>query len=407
MAWLEKRGKSFHVNFFHGGRHYSRSLKTGDPKKAEGAKARLEENLADVERGRLETPAGADLAAFLLSDGRLARKVVVAKDLTLGELFGRYQKEVTEGSKDPGTRYTEDIHIAHLLRLIGGESVLPAISTETLQGYVNTRSAETGRRGERLSHVTIKKEVGTFAAVWNKWAFPLGLVAGPAPTKGLTYRKTRAKPPFQTFEQITRQVARGGLTEAQQRVLWDSVFLTLPEVTELLGHVRGTRFPWVYPMFVFAAHTGARRSEVLRSQVDDFDFAGKMVRVREKKKDRTKEMTFRHVPLSPFLAEVMMGWLAAHPGGRLTVCEAPDLPITVQMSSHHFDWALEGTKWENLTGWHTLRHSFASNCALKGVDQRIIDEWMGHQTEEMRRRYRHLFPHQQQAAIRLVFGEGP
>jgi hypothetical protein len=32
---------------------------------------------------------------------------------------------------------------------------------------------------------------------------------------------------------------------------------------------------------------------------------------------------------------------------------------------------------------------------------------MGHQTEEMRRRYRHLFPHQQQAAIRLVFGEGP
>jgi hypothetical protein len=27
---------------------------------------------------------------------------------------------------------------------------------------------------------------------------------------------------------------------------------------------------------------------------------------------------------------------------------------------------------------------------------------MGHQTEEMRRRYRHLIPNQQQAAIRIV-----
>jgi integrase len=27
-------------------------------------------------------------------------------------------------------------------------------------------------------------------------------------------------------------------------------------------------------MFAFAAYTGARRSEILRSQVDDFDFEG-------------------------------------------------------------------------------------------------------------------------------------
>jgi integrase len=30
-------------------------------------------------------------------------------------------------------------------------------------------------------------------------------------------------------------------------------------------------------MFVFAAHTGARRSEILRSQIDDFDFGSRMV----------------------------------------------------------------------------------------------------------------------------------
>ena len=51
-----------------------------------------------------------------------------------------------------------------------------------------------------------------------------------------------------------------------------------------------------------------------------------------------------------------------------------------------------------------LWHSFASNCAVAGVDQRVTNEWMGHQTEEMVRRYRHLFPEQQRQAIDKVFG---
>ena len=34
-------------------------------------------------------------------------------------------------------------------------------------------------------------------------------------------------------------------------------------------------------------------------------------------------------------------------------------------------------------GFHTFRHSFASNLAVAGVDQRVIDRWMGHTTESM------------------------
>ena len=96
--------------------------------------------------------------------------------------------------------------------------------------------------------------------------------------------------------------------------------------------------------------------------------------------------------------------LKCHPVGQLTICSESNLPLTAQLAAHHFRWAVDGSKWEVLKGWHVLRHSFASNCASKCVDQRLIDEWMGHQTEEMRRRYRHLIPNQQQAAILTVFG---
>lgn len=406
MAWLEKRKDTWHVNFFHGGRHYSRSLKTKSESKAKGFQARLEDNLADVERGRLVIPSGGDLMTVLLTDGKLEHKVVVKKELSFGELLDRYEAELPAGAKERSTRSTEKIHLQHFRRLIGQATAVGCITTETMQRYVNARAQEAGRRENPVSHVTIKKEIGTLASVWNRWASPLGLVTGAAPTKNLLYQKTKAKAPFQTLEQVRRQIERGKLTAEQQRELWDSVYLTLKDIEELLDHVKNDPRPFVYPMFVFAARTGARRSEMLRSQIDDFDFSNKMVRIREKKRDKTKELTFRHVPLSPLLVEVMMGWFAVHPGGSFSFCETAGQEIPGSMANHYFDWVLASTKWERLSGWHVFRHSFASNCAVRGIDQRMIDEWMGHQTEEMRRRYRHLFPHQQHAAMSLVFADG-
>ena len=49
------------------------------------------------------------------------------------------------------------------------------------------------------------------------------------------------------------------------------------------------------------------------------------------------------------------------------------------------DWNLEGSRNWFKIGFHSYRHSFASNLAAAGVDQRIIDEFMGHQTEAMRK----------------------
>ena len=159
-------------------------------------------------------------------------------------------------------------------------------------------------------------------------------------------------------------------------------------------------------MFVFVAHTGARRSEILRSQPDDFDFHSQTVLIREKKKSRTKAITYRRVPMSNLLCDVMRTWIDNRPEGQFTICNGSltTCPTSPFEAHDHFKRTLRGSKWERIRGFHVFRHSFASNLAAASVDQRIIDEWMGHQTEEMRRRYRHLFPEQQRQAIDLVFG---
>jgi integrase len=407
MASLEKRYDGrYRIVFCWQGerRHYS--LGKMPEREARSCLDRLEESLRFVDRGLLEIPPDADLGRYLVSGGRLNAQPTLKSPLTLGELLRRYQVEHPDGVKESSTRSTEKIHIGHLLRIIDRQTAVGGVTTETLQGYVNARAREKGRGRRPISHVTIQKEIGTLASVWNRWARTLGLVDGPAPTKGLVYAKTRAKPPFQTREQIERQLARGGLRAAEIKDLWASLFLTLGQVKELLAHVRdrGGR-PWVHVAFCLAAYTGARRSEMLRSRVDDLDFESGTITIREKKRDRSREMTFRTVPLAPSLIELLRGWLdGGHTGGPYTICGRDGRPLSRQMLAKAFRAAVEGSPWQIVQGYHVLRHSFASNCALKGVDQRIIDAWMGHQTEAMRRRYSHLFPEQQQEAIRSVFG---
>jgi site-specific recombinase XerD len=78
--------------------------------------------------------------------------------------------------------------------------------------------------------------------------------------------------------------------------------------------------------------------------------------------------------------------------------------LTENEASDHFEIALRGSEWSVVLGWHALRHGFASIYASKGIDQRLINAWMGHQPLEQQQRYQHLFPQQQQDAIRSAFG---
>lgn len=42
---------------------------------------------------------------------------------------------------------------------------------------------------------------------------------------------------------------------------------------------------------------------------------------------------------------------------------------------------------------------FLRVTGMDGVDDRLIDHFMGHETEEMRRRYQHLFPEDKRKAL--------
>lgn len=432
----------WNISFRFGGKPHHKSLRTKQEAKAQDEKGRISKTLEAIENGWLPLPPDADFWEFVWSDGRVKSKLVLSDVLTLEKLFARYEEEMPPGAMEENSLATCRLHKKHLLDALGKTITAQSVTTSDLQRYVNKRSKDE-YRGKTISPRTIKKEVATFRAVWN-WGKLHGLVTGDAPTTGLKYDKEEEKHGFLTWAEIEQRIHRGGLTDDEVPELWSALFLSPQQITECLEHVKANAaYAFIYPMFVFVAYTGARRSEMCRSRVEDFDFETKRVCVREKKKDRSVKETRRYVDMTPLLEQVMKSWLTKeYPGGPFTFChgdvvsrsrkrskttghrgektrassyrgriaevrernEKPGRgPLTLNEATDHFKRTLAGSKWEVVRGFHVFRHSFASNLARAGIRQDVIDGMMGHQTEQMRRRYRHLFPQETRDALRKVF----
>jgi integrase len=442
MAALQERNGSYRLIFWFNGKQHTFTIGRVPEAEAEDTAATVGRLVRAVEEKRVKIPAGLDVASFVRQ--RLATLDRETDDTpepaprprdqtTLGTLRDRYVTTHSNGTIEANSLDTVRLHFSHFCRALGEAFPLPELSLSHLQEYIN------GRAKKSISPVTMRKELSTIRAAWN-WGGPMGLTSGPFPAKGLRYPKGKEKPAFMTRAEIEKKVAAG---DGDPDELWECLYLELADIGELLAYAKEhASQPFIYPMVAFAAHTGARRSEMLRALVTDVDFGGNSVLVREKKRARGRQ-TSRRVPLTPALAGVLKEWLAVHPGGRFLFCLGREVARSKKRSSttghrgektrasslkgrmagvkargvrpgavaltkdeahDHFKRTLAGGKWEVLRGFHALRHSFISACASKGVDQRLIDEWVGHTTEEMRKRYRHLYPSAQRDALRSVFG---
>jgi len=413
MAHLRQdRNGNFLVAFRWQGVQFTRSLDTKDEALASTSTAKVEETLMRLKRGWLTIPDGVEPGRFIASGGEITAApepkgdASPGKPVTLEELFRRHREDIPGGARESTTLATEKIHCNHFARILKGSTPVESLTLAVAQRYVAARSREI-YRNKPIRPETILKELETLRKIWG-WGAKVGLVGVSCSWSlaDLQVGKQGGREPFRTFDEIERQLKRGGLSEAERERLWECLYLGGEEVERLLGYVEANAaFPWIHPMFVFCALTGARRSEICRSRIDDFDFEHGVVHIREKKRDRSRSETMRSVDLHPSLVQVTQAWLEMHPGGVHTLANSDGEAITIDQATWHFNRTLAGhARFCKIPGFHTLRHSFASICASRGIDQRIIDKWMGHQTAEMRARYQHLFPASRKSAIESLLG---
>lgn len=424
MASLVLKGGSFNVAFRFQGLRFHRSLETNSRKQADGLLAAIDETLGLIKRGRIVMPDGLttdEMWQFVRSGGAQTNLARVVKTIKQSEVWQRYLESFPVGSKAETSLATEKIHRDHFLAVLG-DVAFQSITPATLQQYVARRGKQKGLRGRLIQPDTIVKELQTFRQVWNFAQHTERIVSGDNPVDHVRKGRGSEKAPFQIFYDVVEQsqpleAARDALQKAKGSdkaiahlgheiaQIWESVYLDKDAVLDLLDYVAVTAIePEAYPAICMVALTGCRRSEMMRSEKADWNFQLGCVAIREtKRKKRHKAGSFRSVDIHPRLAQVMRDWFADHPGGKFAIAKAGGKNLTCKEAVGIWNRTLRGSKWARLSGYHVLRHSFVSILAAAGKEQAVIDAFVGHQTDEMRQRYRHLFPAQREGVLAKVF----
>ncbi len=253
--------------------------------------------------------------------------------LTLAALRDDYFRAVGGGAVEANTLSTTRVHFAHLVTTFGAGLELERVAPADLRRHIE-------RRQGHVAPVTLRKELATLKTAWA-WAATMGRVARPFPVGKLVYRKDAEKLPFMTWAEVQSRLAAGGDAAA----LRESLYLDTREIDELLGFVRTAKGPnWLHPLCYLAAHTGMRRSELLRAAPIDLDFVAGVVTVRENKRVKG-QLTTRRVPLTRFAEGVLRAWCAARPGAKFLFGKGPVM-VSVQAAQELFRAAVRGSKWD-------------------------------------------------------------
>jgi integrase len=403
MANLGKKKGIYLARFRFQGKEYKKSLKTTDRKAAEGAMHRVEDALHRLAINVITVPEGVDPGDFIVSGGTLtgpARKVQSRPVPTLAEAVQEYTENI--GHLAESSRSTVRGHLRSLQKKLATKlgDPLGRVEQRDLEAFLQARLKE-------RSPTTVSKERVSIMQVFD-WAVRVGYLPA-SPAAQLTRVKSAGDlPAFRTYEEIEAVVARGGLTPREVLSLWDSLYLSPAQVAELLATVRERSVYDVSAILhAIPAYTGMRRGEILRLRWADVEFDQDAIIARSKKQSHQVVETARRIDLHPELKRILLEWRDRRRTGQFVVCDSGSFDmLTSQETSGRFYYPLRRTRWclNNTKDWfkigfHTYRHSFASNLAAVGVDQRLVDEWMGHQTEAMRKRYRHLFPKNRRSAI--------
>jgi integrase len=149
----------------------------------------------------------------------------------------------------------------------------------------------------------------------------------------------------------------------------------------------------LHPIVVFALHTGMRKGEILSLTWSKINEG--FIHVEETKSD-----TSRQVPINKNVQEVLDNQQKKNPDNSPFVFCKSDGSMLKEIKTS-FRTALQKAKITNFC-FHSLRHTFASYLAMRGVSMKVIQEILGHQDIRTTMRYAHLSPEQHQNAVKIL-----
>ncbi|MBV1699526.1 MAG: site-specific integrase [Hyphomicrobiales bacterium] len=177
-------------------------------------------------------------------------------------------------------------------------------------------------------------------------------------------------------------------------------YLSPDECSLLLSSARGT----TYEMILTALRTGMRQGELKGLQWPSIDWQNRSIAVQHSRCDFSGELTspknnrIRHIPMDTDVYEML--WRRKQCTGYVFLNER-ERPFDEQALRRRLARVRHRAGLRKI-GWHTLRHTFASHLAMRGVPMTAIQTLLGHSSITTTMRYAHLAPSALRAAIDML-----
>ncbi len=256
-------------------------------------------------------------------------------------------------SKPNKKSWKSDFHNLKRLRSTFGGRYLYDITQKDIEQY----KAE---RKEEVAAATVNRELATLKTMFNK-AIQWGILES-SPAKHVKFFK-----------------------ENNIRLR----YLEKEEIKKLIkacsDHLR--------PIVTLALNTGMRRGELLSLKWHDIDFQKGIIYLLD-----TKNGDRREIPLNDLAKKTLVG-VRKHPESPCVFCNKDGKAYHDVRKS--FFAALRKCDIINFH-FHDLRHTFASQLVMSGVDLNTVRELMGHRDIKMTLRYAHLSPDHKRRAVEVL-----
>jgi integrase len=176
-------------------------------------------------------------------------------------------------------------------------------------------------------------------------------------------------------------------------------YLTTRE-RETKPELNGKFADYLKPMILVSLYSGLRRGSLFGLKWSDIDFYTKTMTIRP---DNDKPEKTLQLPMNSVVVETLAAWKEQSNPVEDEALVFPSPVSGGELNNVKKSWAnlLKEAQITNFR-WHDMRHDFASQLVMKGVDLNTVRELMGHADMKMTMRYAHLAPSSKLRAVEVL-----
>jgi integrase len=271
------------------------------------------------------------------------------------------------------------------------------ISIADVERWRAKKREEKGSKGS-----TLNRQVTALRAALN-WAVKRGIIEGHLLGRLERVREDDSDTKIRYLLPEERERLFAALDAREERIRHGrdnhNEWLDEREEKALPSLREGVFVDYLKPMTIVSLNTGIRRGSMFRLLWSDIDFREGILTVRAENAKSGKDI---HIPMNETLAQALAAWKAQTDGedDGLVFC-SPKSGGAFDNVRRAWEGVLKAAEIKNFR-WHDMRHDFASQLVMKGVDLNTVRELLGHADMKMTIKYAHLAPKVKRAAVGLL-----